>query len=130
MKEHSLFLEAAFGERDAEFKKIASKFHKSFSDILEKITILADKNVTSDFLSFAEIVTKDTMDVEKKTNALLGVDIDTTITEKERNLQTGEMNTSVSFVQNIRYMNQNTLPLIHREANHFIRILNSQKPLI
>lgn len=34
IKEHSLFLEAAFMERDKELKNIAREFQRTFSDIL------------------------------------------------------------------------------------------------
>lgn len=34
MKEHSIFIEAAFLEKEKELKKIANSFQRNFSDIL------------------------------------------------------------------------------------------------
>ena len=69
MKEHSLFLNVAFMESDKDFKKIASEFEKTFSNILKDITKLANGNVSKSLLSSFEVVTKNTIIAENKTNA-------------------------------------------------------------
>ena len=47
MKEHSIFIEAAFLEKEKELKKIANSFQRNFSDILEKIIDLSNGNISN-----------------------------------------------------------------------------------
>lgn len=124
MKEHSLFLEAAFTEKDSEFKKIARNFQKIFSDILEKVIGLADGNVSNNLLLAEEIVTKNTMDAESKTSNLSGISIDTDITRRELALRSGNINTSDEMLNNIREINNHTLPVIQNLITFKNNILN------
>lgn len=112
MKEHSLFLETAFVKDDKELRKIANDFQKIFSDILEKIIYLADGNVSSEFLSSNEIVTKNTLDAENITQNLSGVAIDTNITLREINLNSENIVVSEQLINNISNINRKTLPVI------------------
>lgn len=58
MKEHNLFLEVAFLEKNNNLKPIARKFQNAFANILKKTIILANGNVTNNLLESNEIVTK------------------------------------------------------------------------
>lgn len=42
MKEHSLFLETAFMEKDNDLKQVAKDFQKAFADNLKRVINLAD----------------------------------------------------------------------------------------
>lgn len=124
MKEHSLFLEAAFTERYKELKNIARNFQKIFSDILEEIIILADGNVSNNLLSSDEIVTKDTLLAENKTAMLIGENINTNITLKELNLIIGNINVTDELLNRIYNINVQTLPAIEDLINFKNDILN------
>ena len=58
MKEHSLFLETAFIEKDNELKKVANRFQNNFSEMLKRTILLASGRVSYEFLQNSEIVTK------------------------------------------------------------------------
>ena len=112
MKEHSLFLEAGFMEKDKESKRIANEFQQTFSEILRRTVRLADGNVSRELLAANEIVTKNTLDAENKTSELSGAFIDTDITNRELNLRSGAINVNQELLNNISNLNRYTLPII------------------
>lgn len=112
MKEHSFFLETAFTEKDKELKSVANNFQRVFSEILDRVVTLADGNVSANFLATNEIVTKNTLDAENKTSNLSGVEINTNITERELRLRSGRVNVNDQLVNNIRIINQRTIPMV------------------
>ena len=114
MKEHSFFLEAAFLEKNNNYKKTASEFQKSFSNILRNVVYLANGNVSNDLLRSNEIITKNTLSAEEKTSNLSGIFIDTTITRNELSLRSGRTNENRKLLTAIRNINRQTLPLIKR----------------
>lgn len=125
MKEHSLFLEASFLEKNNNYKQIARNFQKSFSDILKNIVYLANGNVSEDLLSANEIVTKNTMDAEIKTSNLSGAIIDTNITRNELALRSGRTKESRELLTSISNINRKTLPLIKRLIDFKNDVLNN-----
>lgn len=124
MKEHSLFLEAAFTEKNNELKKIANNFQKVFSDILQDIILLANGNVSNDLLLANEIVTNNTLEAENKTSALSGISINTNITLMETNLKSGNINMNEQLLNNISSINKKTLPIIENLIHFKNDILN------
>lgn len=112
MKEHSLFLEAGFMEKDKESKRIANEFQQTFSEILRRTVRLADGNVSRELLAANEIVTKNTLDAENKTSELSGAFIDTDITNRELNLRSGAINVNQELLNNISNLNRYTIPII------------------
>ena len=124
MKEHSLFIEAAFTEKDNKFKQVAQNFQRVFSDVLNKIIYLADGRVSNEFLSSNEIVTKNTLDAEIKTANLSGILIDSELTKKELALKNGELNTNVEILNDISNINNETLPIIKNLIEFKNDILN------
>lgn len=124
MKEHSLFLETAFLEKDNNLKQIARDFQNVFSDILRKIIILADGNISNNLLTSNEIVTKNTMDAEVKTGNLSGGFIDIDITRREIQLKSGRLNTNPEILNSISTINKETLPIIENLIDFKNDILN------
>ena len=55
MKEHSLFLEVAFLEKNNEYKRIAKDFKRFFSNTLNEVVTMASGNISDNFLS-SEVV--------------------------------------------------------------------------
>ena len=124
MKEHSLFLEASFMNKDNNLKRMAHGFQQSFSNILEKVIMLANVNVSRNLLESGEIVTKKTLDAENKTSKLSGIKINTDITKRELNLRSGTMRVNNQLLSNISNINKQTLPIIQNLINFKKSILN------
>lgn len=112
MKEHSIFLEASFLDKNNDLKRIACEFQETFSDILNNIILLADGNVSKELLESNEIITTNTSGAERKTSALSGLPIDTSITTKELQLKSGNININEQLINNISIINRKTLPAI------------------
>lgn len=125
MKEHSLFLETAFMEKNNDLKRVARNFQNAFSDILKRIVTLANGNISSKFLSSNEIVTKNTIEAENQTSNLTGSFIDTEITKSELILKSGKINVSESLLNSISTINKQTFPLIENLITFKNNILNS-----
>ena len=124
MKEHAFFIEASLTDRDKDLKRIASNFNQTFSDILEESIRLAEGNIGSNLLSSGEIVTKNTLMAENKTNMLAGANINTNITMKELNLRSGNVNVTQSLLNDIYNLNVQTLPAIENLIQFKNDILN------
>ena len=124
MKEHSLFLEASFTEKDQEEKKIASNFRNAFSNVLESVIPLANGNVSREFIESFEMVTLNTMEAENKTSNLLGIPINTNITTNESRLRGGNPNIDMNTINSISHINKKTLPLIEQLIRFKQEILN------
>lgn len=117
MMEHSIFLEASFMEKDKKLKKIANSFHRLFSNILDRVVSIANQNISKEFISSDEIVTKNTIEAEVKTSKLTGIVIDTNITEKELHLKSGNINISKQLIEAISDINRQTIPAIENLIN-------------
>lgn len=124
MKEHSLFLEASFTEKDQEEKKIASNFRNAFSNVLESVIPLANGNVSREFIESFEMVTLNTIEAENKTSNLLGIPINTNITMNESRLRGGNPNIDMNTINSISHINKKTLPLIEQLIRFKQEILN------
>ena len=124
MKEHSLFLEASFTEKNKNLKTMANDFQKAFSRILEDVITLANGNVSREFLDNNEIVTKNTIEAEQKTSELSGILINTDITQRELKLQSGNINVSEELINNISNINKQTLPAIQNLIQFKTNVLN------
>lgn len=124
MKEHSFFLEAAFMLKDNELRVTANNFQKTFANILDKVISLADGNVSGEFLSSNEIVTKNTLTAEDQTSNLSGIRIDTNLTRKEVSLRSGNLNMNQQLVNNIRLINRQTIPIVKNLITFKNNILN------
>ena len=124
MKEHSIFIEGAFLEKEKELKKIANSFQRNFSDILEKIIDLSNGNISNKLIESNEFVTNNTLQAENQTSSLSGIKINAEITLKELNLRSGEINPNEQLLNSISLINRKTLPLIENLINFKNNILN------
>lgn len=112
MKEHSIFLEAAFTEKNNDLKKVAREFQKKFSNILNETVNLSDGIISQEVLNSNEIITNNTMESENKTIDLSGITIDTNITLKQSQLKSGNLNVNQQLINNISNINKKILPII------------------
>lgn len=125
MKEHSLFLEASFTEKDNDLKKVARDFQKAFSNILNQVIDLADGNISNSIITANEIVTKNTLNAEAITSNLTGGAIDSNITKRELQLRSGTINVTNELINSINSINLQTLPLINNLIEFKNDVLNS-----
>ncbi len=114
MKEHALFIAAAFLDKDDYLKRIANNFQCSFADILENAIDLGNGNVSDELLAANEIVTNNTLASEEKTINLTGIYIDTELTMKEIGLCSGKTNANAQLVSSVGNLNQHALSLIEQ----------------
>ena len=117
MKEHSLFLEATFLDKNNNFKQTAKNFQNSFSNILKKVIALSNGNISESIISTHEMVTKNTLNAENKTSNLLGIPIDTNITQSEFTLRSGTPIVNNQLLTAVSSINRETLPLIRNLIN-------------
>lgn len=89
MKEHSLFLQAGFVQKDAEWIRKAEYFRLQFEDLLRDTVQMSNRMVGDQFLESGEMVTKCTLDAERKTSDLTGIAIDSRITSAQANMECG-----------------------------------------
>lgn len=87
MKEHSLFLKAGFPSKEKTLIDEAEWYKKQFENLLLNVVSKANELVNSSVLSSGELFTEYTLAAEKMTENLSGIDINTSITELENNLQ-------------------------------------------
>lgn len=89
MKEHALFLLAAFPAGETEYKDQADCFRKQFENVLEQTVCLADGMVSREVLDSGEVFTEFTEMAERQTRKLTQIPIDIRITQAEKSLQAG-----------------------------------------
>lgn len=124
MKEHSIFLEAGFLEKDRNLKEIANNYQKQFSTILNEIVNISNGNISRDFLASEEMITKNTKEAEEKTSLLTGIEINTTITNKELRLNSGNININPNLLNRISMINKKTIILLSNFIKYKEEVLN------
>jgi hypothetical protein len=122
MKEHSIFLEAAFTLKDRNLIAQADQFKDEFTKLLSHAITLSDGVIPSRVLDSNEIVTKYTRDAEMATQFASGIFIDSTITSLENSLSSDIDNMNISMLtDNVYRLNhysiQLTNMLIHFKTN-------------
>ena len=70
------------------------------------------------------MITNNTLEAENKTSKLSGINIDTNITQKEKQLKSGNININQQLINNISSINKQTLPLIQNLIQFKTDILN------
>ncbi|QAA33037.1 DUF2935 domain-containing protein [Clostridium manihotivorum] len=110
MKEHSIFLEAAFGIKDRNLIDQADAFKNEFTRLLSHAIYLSDGVVPSIVLRSNEIVTKYTSEAEKATQFATGIFIDSSLTASELSLSPSMYNRDISTLTDHVYtLNQHSI---------------------
>lgn len=113
MKEHSLFLMAGFPSKNVDYIKQAEWFMQQFEELLRDSVNMAGGFISECVIRSQEIVTDFTMGAEKRTSFLTGVDIDSQITEMEKQLKCGEYDgCSRGMMQSVKILNRRALRLV------------------
>lgn len=115
MKEHALFLEAAFTPPDAEFAKRAERFKLQFEQLLNNVVMLSQGAVRQQILDSGEIVTKFTLNAEKQTSRFTGIGINSRITERELRLHGTDNGEEIHLhlCRNIDSLNREAIQLLN-----------------
>ena len=110
MKEHALFMEAAYTPANADFAREAECFKNDFETILMRAVRLSDGIVGEDVLCSGEIVTEFTAGAEQQTRRFTGIPINQKITVLEHQLRCGEdVRVRPEMVRQVRRLNQDAL---------------------
>lgn len=109
MKEHSLFLEAGFTPRDANFAQQAGNFRKEFDQILNDAIVLSNGVACDCIIQSGEIVTPYTLNAEKATSYYTGVQIPIQLTQAEQRLVSGDITPYPMLEQQVSNLNQRTI---------------------
>ena len=87
MKEHSLFLEAGFTPKNTKLSKEADSYKVSFEKLLLDTLKVSNGRIRESVINFEEIFTEYTLNTEKKTSYYTGIDINSKITLREKELE-------------------------------------------
>lgn len=113
MKEHALFLEAAYTPPNADFARQAELYKNGFENLLMQAVRLSDGVVGHDVLCSGEVVTEFTLGAERQTQRFTGIGINSNITERETRLRCCE-NPCIGpeLARRVKQLNQNALRLL------------------
>lgn len=114
MREHALFLEAAFPAGEMAYRRKADWFREQFEHALERTVWLANGMVSEAVLHSGEVFTEFTEMAEQQTSKLTKIPINVRITQAEKNLRAGRgICPDRRMVQNVRQLNQHILQLLN-----------------
>lgn len=115
MKEHALFLQAGFLQKDAAWMREADHLRKQFEDFLKKVVKISNGVISGSVLNSQELVTPFTVMAEQKTSSLSGIPIDSRISQMEKQLQCGRLSE----------VSQNSIKMVHQLNREGIRLLDA-----
>jgi len=113
MKEHSFFLQASFTPRDAALAQQADMFRQQFDRLLADTVALANGVASNSVLRSGEVFTPFTIQAEKLTSFLTGVNIPINLTEAETELIGDGLNKMCpELEQRVSALNQRAMELL------------------
>lgn len=114
MREHALFLLAAFPAGEVEYRRQADWFREQFEKVLGHTVELANGIAGKDVLSSGEVFTEFTEMAEQQTRRLTRIPINIRITQAEQRLRAGDGTGCQNrrMVQQVRLLNQRALYLL------------------
>lgn len=114
MKEHALFLQAAFPAGETGGRSRADWFRRQFENMLARTVRLADGVAGKDILCSGEVVTEFTEEAERQTRRLAKIPIDIRITQAEKKLRAGSCgNPDRTIRQQVSRLNRDILRLLN-----------------
>lgn len=113
MKEHSFFLQASFTPRDAALAQQADMFRQQFDRLLADTVALANGVASNSVLRSGEVFTPFTIQAEKLTSFLTGVNIPIYLTKAETELIGDGLNKMCpELEQRVSALNQRAMELL------------------
>lgn len=114
MREHALFLLAAFPAGETGYRRRADWFRGQFERALEQTVRLANGMVSKEVLESGEVFTEFTEIAESQTRKLTGIPINIRITQAEKRLRAGRgIYPDKGMQQQMHFLNQNILELLN-----------------
>lgn len=114
MREHALFLLAAFPAGETGYRNKADWFRAQFEKALEQTVRLADGMAGEEVLCSGEVFTEFTEMAEQQTRRLTKIPIDIRITQAEKKLHAGSgICQDRRMIQQVCRLNQNVLHLLN-----------------
>lgn len=125
LREFSLNIALSFFQNNQEYIDTAMDFGKKFEDLGERTITLAQNRLNPELLNIGIFVTPYTLDCELLTESLFGVDINTSLTEKELNLSVSD-NTKLdsNIVDSITILNKDIYVVVENFIDFMNTILN------
>lgn len=108
-KEHSFFLETAFGINDQALAQQADVLRCQFSALLSETICLADGLISPEVLASGELVTKLTLDSERASSYYSGIDLNSELTQQELSLGGSPSLSNPALVQQVYELNQRAI---------------------
>lgn len=126
MKEHSLFLEAGFTPKNANFSKTADQYKRTFESLLTNAVQLSNGIISESIISSGEIITDYTLGSEEKTQNFTGIPINMNITRAESRLSANN-NPQVSpeLARRVKRLNTQVLKSLEGLISFKTLILNN-----
>lgn len=113
MKEHSLFLMAAFTPANTNFTQEAERYKQRFENLLMRAITLSDGVVRQEVLASGEVVTQFTAPAEQQTQRFTGIAINQDITVQEEHLRPGSLiSWNPELIRQVRELNRTALQLL------------------
>lgn len=126
MKEHSFFLEAGFVPINSNFAAKAEFFKRKFEELLFRAVKLSNGVIREKVLDSGEIVTDFTLESEKNTERLSGIDLNTEITRQELNLKAKSGNCiDERILHEVEALNKEVLPFLEGLINFKENVLEN-----
>ena len=125
MKEHSLFLEAGFTPKNTKLSKEAEHYKLSFEKLLLDVVRISNGRIRQAVIDSGEIITDYTLNAEKKTSYYTGIDINSKITLREKELEC-KLTKSVDnkVIDCVRSLNNKAIKLVDGLIDFKIRVLD------
>lgn len=113
MKEHSLFLRAGFTPVNLNFSARAECYKNEFEKLLSRAVTLSNGIISGKVLNSGEIVTEFTFTAERQTEKLVGIHINSNITQKELNLSSCNCHDIANRFDQVKALNRTALRLLN-----------------
>ena len=124
MKEHAFFLENSFMAKDKVFSDEAAYHKKKFEKLLSDTIALSNGMLPQYLLESGCILTKYTMQAEKRTESLTGIPINSAITFAERELiPSSHPNITPGIIYQVKRCNQYAIRILNGMIQFKERIL-------
>lgn len=124
MKEHAFFLENSFMAKDKMFSDEAAYHKKKFEKLLSDTIALSNSMLPQYLLESGCILTKYTMQAEKRTESLTGIPINSAITFAERELiPCSQPNITPGIIYQVKRCNQYAIRVLNGMVQFKERIL-------
>lgn len=112
MKEHAIFMEAAFQRKDNSFIRMADNYKTEFEKLLFDVVRIGNRAASREVIESEEIVTPYTLKAEEKTQNLTGIAINRNITLLEQQLRAGERGRENELKIRVQNINKRAIELL------------------